>query len=219
MRLSQDLSCSICLAMTWEESESLQVMPKLMETVDTLKLEGRVDIQFPNQWTKKLMKFKNNKHKVLHLGRKNLLQEHRRVTGKLKSSFSEKDLEVVLDKKLNMNQRCAIAWKQSKIILGYLSRNTVRKLRKKIISDCSELVSPTFRYYNQVPSCPHHSSYKDVEKLTWVIQQRASKMLRSLRISPAGRVWESWAYSAQRRDGFSGSIRSRSLLARCSMKM
>lgn len=140
MRLSQDLSRSMCLAMTWEELESLQMMTELRETFDTLSLEGRVDIEFPNQWTKKnLMKFKNNKHKVLHLGRNNLLQEYRQGTGMLKSSFSEKVLEVVLDKKLNMNQRCAMTSKQSEIILGYLNRNTVRKLRK-IISDYSELV-------------------------------------------------------------------------------
>lgn len=130
-------------------------MPKLRETVDILKLEGRVDIQFPNQWTKKkLMKFKNNKHKVLHLRRKNLLLEQRRVTGMLKSSFFEKDLEVMLDKKLNINQRCAMASKQSKIILGYLNRNKVRKLRKKIISDCSELVRLHLDTTTRFPPAP-----------------------------------------------------------------
>lgn len=49
------------------------------------------------------------------------------------------------------------------------------------------------------PTAPHHSNKKDVEKLTRVADYSRG---------PARRGWESWAYSAQKRDGFRATVRS-----------
>lgn len=73
--------------------------------------------EYANMNLKKLSK---DKHKVLHMGRRNPLQEHRPGTDKPGSSSAEKDLEILVDNKLNMNQQHALAAKQA-VLTGTLA--------------------------------------------------------------------------------------------------
>ncbi|KAK4827981.1 hypothetical protein QYF61_022683 [Mycteria americana] len=67
-----------------------------------------------------LMKLSKDKCEVLHLGRKNPLQSHRLRTDKPGSSSAEKDLGILVDNKLNMNQQHALAAKKA-VLTGILA--------------------------------------------------------------------------------------------------
>jgi len=63
-----------------------------------------------------LMKF--NKCKVLQLGRNNPMHGYMLGTTQLERSLAEKDLRVLVDTRLNISQRCAVAIKKTNSILG-----------------------------------------------------------------------------------------------------
>jgi len=58
------------------------------------------------------MKFNKRKHKVLHLARNNPMYQYMLGTTKLGSSFAEKGLGVLVDTRLTMSQKCALATKK-----------------------------------------------------------------------------------------------------------
>ena len=58
---------------------------------------------------KNLMKFNKEKCKVLHLGRNNPRHQYMLGATHLESSFAEKDLRILVDKKLTWIQQCALA--------------------------------------------------------------------------------------------------------------
>ncbi|KAK4811119.1 hypothetical protein QYF61_019750 [Mycteria americana] len=87
-----------------------------------------------------LMKFNNGKYKVLHLGRNNPMHQYVQGNDWLKSRFSEKDLGVLVDTKLNMSQQCAIAAKKAKGILGCIRQSIASRLREMILPLYSALV-------------------------------------------------------------------------------
>lgn len=66
----------------------------------------------------KLMKLKNRKCKILHLGRNNAMHQYGLGANYLENSFAEKDLEVLVDMKVTTNQQCALARKQASSLLG-----------------------------------------------------------------------------------------------------
>lgn len=65
-----------------------------------------------------LMNFNKWKHEILQLGKNNPMHLYMLGASWLESSFVERDIGVLKDIKLNMNQQCALAAKAANSLLG-----------------------------------------------------------------------------------------------------
>jgi len=138
---------------------------KLCGVVDTL--EGRDGIQRDldrlERWAcVNRMKFNKVKCKVLHVGQGNPKHKYRLGGEWLESSPEEKDLGLLLDKKLNMRRQCALAAQKTNCILGCIKRSVANRSREVILPLYSALLRPHLESCIQLWS-PHHK--KDMEVL------------------------------------------------------
>uniref|UniRef100_A0A8B9BL04 Reverse transcriptase domain-containing protein n=1 Tax=Anser brachyrhynchus TaxID=132585 RepID=A0A8B9BL04_9AVES len=133
------------------------------------------------------MKFNKNKCQVLHLGWGSPGYTYRLGDETLESSPAERDLGVVVDGKLNMSQKCALAARRANCILGCIKHGIASRSREMIALLCSALVRPHLECCVQFWA-PQYK--KDVELLESV-QRRATKMVKGLE----GKTYEEWLRS------------------------
>ena len=113
----------------------------------------------------------------------------------LESSLVEKDLGVLVDKKLHMSQQCALAAQKANCVPGCIKEGVASREREGIVPLCSALVRPHLQDCIQAWAPQHR---KDVELLERA-QRRATKMIKGLEhLSYEER---NWACLAWRREG------------------
>ncbi|GAB0177073.1 hypothetical protein GRJ2_000172500 [Grus japonensis] len=152
---------------------------KLCGVVDTLEGMDAIqrDLDRFERWAHvNLLKFNKAKCKVLHMGQGNLKHNYRLGREWIESSPEEKDLRVLVDKKLNMSRQCVLAAQKANHILGCIKRSLTCRSREVILPLYSALMRPHLEHCIQLWG----SQYKRDIELLERVQRRATKLIRGL---------------------------------------
>ena len=88
------------------------------------------------------MKFNKFKCRILHLGRSNVGHKYKLGEEWLESSPAERDVGVLVERRLNRSQQCALAAKRANCILGCIKHSITSQSKAVIVPLYLALVWP-----------------------------------------------------------------------------
>jgi len=154
------------------------------------------DLDRLESWAERnLMKFSKGKCRVQHLGSNNPIQQYRLVFDLLGSSSVERDLGVLVDDKLTMNQQLALVAMKSSGIPGCSKKSVASRSREVLLPLRSAPVRPHLEYCVQCWA-PH---FKKDEELLERVQQRATRMKGLEHLSCEEKLRELGLFSLKKR--------------------
>jgi len=112
----------------------------------------------------------------MHLGRGNPCYQYKLGDEGIESSSAETDLEVMVEGKMYMRQRCPLAAHKANCILGCIKRCMTSRSRKVILPLYSALLRPHLEYCIQMWS----TQYRRVIDLLEHVQKMDTKMIQGV---------------------------------------
>jgi len=108
--------------------------------------------------------------------RNNTIEQYRLGADLLESSSAERDLGVLMDDKLTMSQKCALAAKKANGILEFIKQSVASRSREILLPLYSSLVMAHLEYCVEFWA-PH---FKTDEEILERVQRRSTKMMKGL---------------------------------------